>query len=319
MNMNTIAVRINRKVREAEGVFSFELVSADGAPLPSFAPGAHIDVHVGDFIRQYSLCNVAAENHRYVIGVLRDQKSRGGSSAMHDHVKQGDLIQIGAPRNHFPLAPARRTLLFAGGIGVTPILCMAEQLALAGADFEMHYCSRSVERTAFVERIRSSAYAGSVHFHFDTGPQEQQLNAAQILAVPAPDTHLHVCGPAGFMDHVINTAQALHWSREQIHFEYFAANASDTVGDTAFEVQIASSGKNYTIPIDCTVVQALALHGIEIPVSCEQGVCGTCITRVLDGAPDHRDVYFTDEERASNDQFTPCCSRSKSRRLVLDL
>lgn len=320
MIMSTISVKVARKVREAEDIFSYELISTDGTELPPFSAGAHIDVHIdSQVIRQYSLCNDSTESHRYLIAVLRDSKSRGGSVAMHARVNEGDMIRISAPKNHFPMVAAAKTLLFAGGIGITPILCMAERLAHIDADFEMHCCCRSIERTAFHDRIKASPYAGKVHFHFDDGPDEQKLKTVDVLARPHQGTHLYVCGPTGFIDHVIHAAKSLNWNTEQIHLEYFGAAPVDTTSDTAFAVRIASTGKSYTVPADRTVVQVLTENGIAIPVSCEQGVCGTCITRVLSGTPDHRDMYFTDEERAGNDQFTPCSSRSKSGTLVLDL
>ena len=317
--MSQLAVRVTKKTREAEDIVSFELVSADGRPLPLFSAGSHIDVHLRDgLVRQYSLCNDPSEQHRYLIGVLRDPNSRGGSIAMQD-VPEGAVLQISEPKNHFALVPARRTLLFAGGIGVTPILCMAERLAQIGADFEMHYSSRSPERTAFHARIAGAAFADKVHFHYDSGLSGQKLDAAALTAQPAADTHLYVCGPGGFIEHVLNTAKSAGWAGEQLHVEYFAAQAHDTSGDAPFDVKLASSGKVYTIPADKTIIAVLAEHGIDLPVSCEQGVCGTCITRVLAGTPDHRDSYFTDDELAKNDQFTPCCSRSKSALLVLDI
>jgi vanillate O-demethylase ferredoxin subunit len=318
--MGKLSVRVVRKLREAVDIASFELAAVDGSPLPPFSAGSHIDVHVRDgIVRQYSLCNDPRETHRYLIGVLRDPKSRGGSVAMHDDIREGDVISISEPKNHFPLVPAKRTLLFAGGIGVTPILCMAERLAHTGADFEMHYCTRSLERTAFHGRIMASSFAGRVHFHFDAGPEEQKLVLPSLIAVPDPDTHIYVCGPGGFIEHVVNTAKGLGWSAAQIHLEYFAAKAQDTSGDGVFEVKIASSGRIFAVPANKTVVDVLAEHGVQVETSCREGVCGTCITRVLDGIPEHRDVYFTDEERAKNDQFTPCCSRARSGCLVLDL
>ena len=320
MIVNPITVRVARKTKEAEDVASFELVGVDGISLPPFSAGAHIDVQVhGSMVRQYSLCNDPAEAHRYVIGVLKEPNSRGGSAAMHSDVKAGDLLCISAPKNHFPLIPAKKNLLFAGGIGVTPILCMAERLAQNGADFEMHYCTRGVERTAFYELILASAFADKVAFHFDAGAAQQKLNTVDVLTNAGPDAHLYVCGPTGFINHVIDTAKSLNWTSDRIHSEYFSAAPADTTEDTAFIVKIASSGKEYVIPADKTVVQALETHGIEIPVSCEQGVCGTCVTRVLSGRPEHRDMYFTDDEHEKNDQFTPCCSRAYSSSLVLDL
>ncbi|WP_234194732.1 PDR/VanB family oxidoreductase [Pseudacidovorax sp. NFM-22] len=318
--MTSLQVRVQRKSQEAEGIVSLELVSADGRPLPGFGAGSHIDVNLPNgLVRQYSLCNSAAERHRYRIAVLREPTSRGGSAAVHDLVKEGDVLTISAPRNHFALHDAPRSLLLAGGIGVTPILCMAQRLATWGADFEMHYCTRSPARTAFREEIAASAFADKVHLHHDDGPEAQKLRVAELLKTPEPGTQIYVCGPGGFIDHVVNTAKANGWPAQQIHLEYFAAAAQDTSGDQPFEVKLTSSGQTYRIPKDQTIVQALRAEGVEIMVSCEQGVCGTCITRVLEGVPDHRDCYLTDDERAANDQFTPCCSRSKTPLLVLDL
>ena len=320
-NLATISVRVARKLREAVDICTFELVAEDGAPLPAFSAGSHVDVHLpGGLTRQYSLCNDSTESHRYLIGVLRDPASRGGSQAMHDQVQEGQQLQISAPNNHFPLAhDASRHLLLAGGIGVTPILCMAERLANAGADFEMHYCTRSLERTAFHQRITASGFAPKVHFHFDDGAAQQKLDIAALLAAPASGVHLYVCGPKGFMDAVLNTARAQGWPEDQLHYEFFAGAVTLSESDASFEVQIASSGQIVVVPRDKTVVQALAEAGVDVQVSCEQGVCGTCLTRVIEGIPEHKDLYLTPEEQAANDQFTPCCSRSRSPRLVLDL
>lgn len=318
--MDSITVKVVRKKQEAEGIASFELARPDGAALPAFSAGSHLDVRIpGGLMRQYSLCNDAVEQHRYRIAVLRDPASRGGSIGMHDAVHEGDLIEISAPKNHFPLQHAPRTLLLAGGIGVTPLLCMAHRLAAIGADFNLHYCARSVERTAFHAEISASAFADRVKFHFDAGPAKQKLDLPAVLANAGPGNQLYVCGPGGFIDHVVSSAKASGWASDQIHLEYFGAVAQDTSGDSSFEVRIASTGKSYTVGAEQNIVGVLKDNGIEILTSCEQGVCGTCITRVLEGEPDHRDMYFTDEERAKNDQFTPCCSRAKSKVLVLDL
>lgn len=318
--MSTLAVKVEQRKKEADDIISLELASIDGKPLPPFSAGSHIDVHLGEgLVRQYSLCNDPTDSHRYQIAVLRDPQSRGGSVAVHEKIKVGDVIQISEPRNHFALGHAEHYLLLAGGIGVTPILCMAERLARIGASFEMHYCARSPERTAFLGRIKTSAFAQRVQFHFDSGDASQKLALGQVLAAAKPDTHIYVCGPTGFIDYVTGTARGQGWPAERVHLEYFGAAPQDTSGDTAFEVKLASSGQTYTIPADKSVCAALLEHGIDIPISCEQGVCGTCITRVLAGTPDHRDVYFTDEEKAANDQFTPCCSRARTSLLVLDL
>ncbi|HEV8315432.1 MAG TPA: PDR/VanB family oxidoreductase [Burkholderiaceae bacterium] len=321
MNVDQLRVRVARKWTEAQDICAFELVNADGGALPAFSAGSHIDVHLPNGqTRQYSLCNDPTETHRYQLGVLRDAASRGGSQSMHELVQAGDVLSISAPKNHFALAhDAKRSLLLAGGIGVTPILCMAERLAITGAAFEMHYCTRSAARTAFRERIAASPFAQQVQLHFDDGHAAQKLDIAALLATPEPGTHLYVCGPKGFMDAVLDTARARGWPEAQIHYEFFTAEPVQHDGDASFEVQLASSGRIVVVPRDKTVVQALAEAGVEVATSCEQGVCGTCLTRVLEGVPDHKDLYLTPEEQAANDQFTPCCSRAKTARLVLDL
>lgn len=315
-----IEVQVVSRKTEAHGICSYELARLDESPLPAFSAGSHIDVHLPDgLIRQYSLCNYPDERHRYLIGVLKDPASRGGSQHLHEQINTGDRLHISEPRNLFPLVhEARRSLLFAGGIGITPILCMAERLAHSNADFELHYCARSSDRAAFVERIRLSAFADRVFVHFDEQP-ETLMNAAQVLANPQTDVHLYVCGPAGFMQHVLDSARAQGWAEDRLHREYFAAAAIDSSHDGSFSVKVASSGQIIEIPADKTVVAVLESHGIDIPMSCEQGVCGTCLTNVLEGIPDHRDMFLTEEEQACNNQFTPCCSRSKSPLLVLDI
>lgn len=317
----TLQVRVARKLVEALDICTFELIALDGGPLPVFSAGSHIDVHLPNgFTRQYSLCNDSAESHRYIIGVLKDPQSRGGSRAMHELVNEGDVLAISAPKNHFPLAhAARHSILFAGGIGITPVLCMAERLAKIGEFFELHYCTRSRERTAFLEQIRDGSFNDSVSFHFDDGPPEQKLDIAARLAKPEPGVHLYVCGPKGFMDAVLTSARASGWAEDQIHYEFFSAEPLRFDSDGSFEVQLASSGRVVLVSKDETVVQALNAAGVIVPTSCEQGVCGTCLTRILEGVPDHRDMYLTTDERGANDQFLPCCSRSMSPRLVLDL
>jgi vanillate O-demethylase ferredoxin subunit len=316
-----LEVVVTCKKREADDICSFELSRPNGLDLPAFDPGAHIDVHLPNgLVRQYSLCNHPRESTRYLIGVLKDPASRGGSLAMHEQVAEGDHLKISEPRNLFPLAEkAERSLLIAGGIGVTPLLCMAQTLSSAGEAFEMHYCSRSKERAAFMQEMAQSAFADRLHWHFDDESPEQRFDADEVLASPTPGTHLYVCGPAGFLDHVLARAEVHGWSSQQVHREYFSAAPASTSHSDSFEVEIKSSGEVLVIPAGTPAHQVLEDAGIFIPVSCEEGVCGTCLTRVLEGEPDHRDHFMTEEERALNNQFTPCCSRAKSGRLVLDL
>ena len=196
---------------------------------------------------------------------------------------------------------------------------MAERLASEGADFELHYSTRTQARTAFLGRIASSPFAGRVHFHFDDGAPGQRLDLPALLARPAPAGHLYVCGPRGFIAAVQAQALAQGWPAGRVHVEFFAADTAPSTGEGTFVVELARSGRVVTVPADQTVAEALQAAGVPLAVSCEQGICGTCLTRVLNGIPDHRDSYLTPQEHAANDQFTPCCSRSRSARLVLDL
>jgi len=316
-----LRVRVAQKTVEAEGVAGFRLVAADGAPLPPFAPGAHIDVALpGGLVRQYSLCNLPAQDAHYEIGVLRDAGSRGGSLAMHDAVHEGAVLDISPPRNHFPLDEgATRSVLLAGGIGVTPLLSMAQRLAALGADFVLHCCSRTAARAPYRRRLEDGTFAERVVFHHDDGPPAQRLDLVSALGGPAPGKHLYVCGPQGFLEAVRAAARALQWSDTSVHFEYFSGAPLPDGGQAGFDVQLRSSGRVVRVPASLSVVDALAAEGIDIPVSCAQGVCGTCLTRVLEGDIEHNDLYLTPAEQAANDQFLPCCSRARSARLVLDL
>lgn len=271
-------------------------------------------------MRQYSLCNAPSDSDKYQIAVLRDGEGRGGSKAIHDLVSQGDVLEISSPKNHFALAKhASHHLLFAGGIGITPILSMSEHLASSGAEFSVHYCSRSKEKAAFIQHLASAAYCARVDLHFDDGEVAQRLDIAAALRSTPEGTHVYVCGPRGFMDAVLGEARRLNYPEDQLHNEFFGAVAQSSDTDAAFSVRLASSGITVEVPPECTIIQALSKQGVEVLTSCEQGDCGTCATRVLEGEPDHRDSYLTDAEKAAGDQILPCCSRSKSPVLVLDL
>jgi len=320
-NHGRLRLRVARKTAEADGVCAFELVHPAAKKLPRFSAGAHIDVHLDDgLVRQYSLCNDPWERHRYQIAVLRTEPSRGGSMAMHNRIQEGDLLEIGMPVNRFALEEsALRSLLLAGGIGITPILSMAERLTQCGADFEMHYCARSRLRAAFLQRLSRASFARQVTCHFSDEPAGQRIDMARVLDSQPAGTHLYVCGPGGFIRAVLSAARQRGWPEQQLHCERFASD-TDTLADArAFNIQLASTGEIYRVPQDKTVTALLAEHGIKIPTSCENGVCGTCVTRVIAGDVEHRDCVLTDAQRERNAHFTPCCSRAKSDLLVLDI
>lgn len=316
-----LEVCVSRKNIEAEDVCSFELTAADGSQLPAFTAGSHVDVHVAPGLtRQYSLCNPPHERGRYLIAVLNEPASRGGSKGMHANVEEGARLTIGNPRNLFDLdLSGEHYVLFAGGIGITPILAMAHSLLAAGKSFELHYCGRSVERLAFLDVLSATPFAKHLQTHLDNGPSEQRLDAALILGSISPGHQVYVCGPSGFMNHIESTAKACGWSDEQIHREDFSAPVQVLEGDQAFEIELSRSGQVFVVPAQKTVLEVLVENDIEIESSCEQGICGSCITRVLAGEPDHRDQYMNAKEHALNDCFTPCCSRSLGPRLVIDL
>ena len=308
----------------AEGIALFELHPPPGQALPAWEAGAHIELqlpHEGRTLaRPYSLCNLPGETHRWQIAVLREPASRGGSAAVHALLQPGSTVQATPPRNRFALAAGNTPcLLLAGGIGITPLLAMAEALHARGAPFTLHHATRSAARTPFVERLALAPWHHRVHRHFDDGPAEQRLDLRAVLAAAAPGTHLYVCGPQGFMDATLAAARALGWPEAQLHWESFGADLAPRDGDRAFTLVLARSGRTVAVPPGCSTVAALAAAGVVVPTSCEQGVCGTCLTPVLAGRPDHRDQYLTPEEQAAGDCFTPCCSRALDERLVIDL
>jgi len=315
----TMPVRIAARQELAQGIISLELRAIGDATLPRFEAGAHIDVFVRpDLMRQYSLCNDPADNTHYRLAVLLEANSRGASREIHRAFIEGQTICIGQPRNNFPLdESAPHSLLLAGGIGITPLLAMARRLDRIGVDFSLHYCVRNIARAAFLDEISTSAIARRAHVHFDDGPADQRLELDLLLRSYDSATHIYVCGPQGFMDHVIAKAREAGWPEERIHLEYF--NAEIDAGGEAFTVVAARSDRSIEVPANKSIAQALKDAGIDSLLSCEQGVCGTCLTVVLEGIPDHRDLIQTEQEKAENRFIAVCCSRSKSKKLVLDI
>lgn len=314
----TLTVKVNRVTDEAEGIKSFEFVDPSGGDLPPFTAGAHVDVFPPNGpARQYSLCNDPTERHRYVVSVLREPESRGGSVAMHTGVSGGMTISISAPRNNFPLSEeAKRHILIAGGIGITPVMAMVRHLQAAGADYRLYYCTKSEAQTAFRALLGAEPFAAHVEFIHDGGDPSKGLDVKATLATPEPGTHLYCCGPAGLMDAV--KAASEHWPAGTVHFEYFTADQEVlSAPKSGFEVEIASSGAVFTVPDDKSILEVLRDNGIEVESMCEEGVCGTCITGLLEGEADHRDMILSDDEQANS--ITVCCSRAKSARLKLDL
>ncbi|MCX2901011.1 PDR/VanB family oxidoreductase [Pseudomonas mandelii] len=319
MSDQLLKVVVRKREEQGEGVVVLDLSDPAGQPLPAFEAGAHVDIHLKTgLVRQYSLCGDPANAGAYRLGVLKDPASRGGSVAVHELLQEGREIEISLPRNHFPLASdAKRSILIGGGIGITPMVAMAYALNARDSDFDLHYCGRSRSRSAFLAELGNAAFAARLHTHFDDEAPEQKLDLGKVLGTPQAGVHVYVCGPAGFMDWVIAQALAAGYADDHVHREYFQVEV-DASG-AGFEVVAQRSGKTVQVAEGQSIVEALTAVGIKIEVSCEQGVCGTCLCDVIEGEPDHRDVYLTDDEKSANDQILVCCSRAKSKKLVLDI
>ncbi len=314
---NTMPVVVKRKWQSADGITGFELAARDGH-LPTFQPGAHIDLHLPNgLIRQYSITNGPGELMSYVIGVKAESASKGGSQILIDSVREGDVLAISEPRNNFPLRrDATRTVLIAGGIGITPLLSMARFLDKSSLPYELHYFVRTGEQAAFRDQLE--ALSGKVIIHQGLPRAEIGATIATTLGPWSRAQHVYVCGPSAMLESVRATAAEQGWPDEAIHFEYFK---NDKVIDdsSSFEIELARSAMTLHVPSGRTILEVMRDAGLTVPSSCEQGACGTCLTAVIEGEVDHQDVYLNDSEKASNTCMMTCVSRAKSARLVLDI
>ncbi len=313
----SIRVVVSRKWLVAEGVMAFELSPVSGQ-LPTSQPGAHIDVGLpGGLVRQYSLTNRSGDSSSYVIGVKREPKSRGGSTALHDSVAEGDVLLVSAPRNNFPLRrDAEQTILIAGGIGVTPLLSMAQTLHESGQRVALHYFAQSDAHLAFGETL--TRLGSDLVLHLGLSPDETGSMLTEILASQDSDSHVYICGPGPMLDAARHVADEAGWPDGAVHFEYFK-NTNEIDDSSSFEISLARSAKTLTVEAGQTILDVLRESGVALPSSCEQGACGTCLVGVVEGEPDHQDVYLNRTEREAGQKILTCVSRSKSDRLVLDI
>lgn len=314
-----LELRVASRRSLAIDIIEIELVSLNGAELPPFDAGAHIDVHVApSLVRQYSICNDPRERHRYRLGVLLDPNSRGGSKAIHTSFESGQTVFVSRPRCNFRLSIGTGpVLLLGGGIGITPLISMAYELAAEARPFALHYCTRSSSRAAYLEELGSGTLAHACNFYHDDSPPEQRFSLKAALAQIGSSPDIYICGPEGFIDFAMRGAAELGVDASQLHIERFKATV-DQDGDS-FTVFAEKSGVEVKVKPGASIAKTLMDAGVRLNISCEQGICGTCLTPVLQGIPDHRDQYLTDEEKAANNQMTPCCSRSLSPRIVLAL
>jgi ferredoxin-NADP reductase len=316
----TLTAWVHTLSHAAQDILSVELRPEGVNSFPGFEPGAHIDLQLPNgMVRSYSLCNDSRETHRYVLGILKDRNSRGGSRCVHEQLRVGMRLMIGAPRNNFPLhAEARHSVLLAGGIGITPILCMARALQVQGQSVEVIYCARNRQSMAYADELISLGIAVTWHLDDEVGgpPDLKTLLAAH----PGQDeTHYYACGPAVMLNAFEKTCAELGY--DHAHIERFTAIEVKAAADAlkSFTVELRRSGKTFEVTPDTDLHKMLLACKADVPFSCEEGICGSCETRVLEGKPDHRDSVLTAAEQATNRVMMVCVSGCKSERLVLDL
>jgi phthalate 4,5-dioxygenase reductase subunit len=310
-------LRVLAADRIAEDIWRFDLAHADGAALPTFTAGAHLKVRTPNgLVRRYSLCSDPADETRYAIAVKREPGGQGGSVAMCDGVKAGDLLPCSAPRNDFPLTGRPTTRVFiAGGIGITPIMSMIHALEAAGGPpWKLWYLTRTPAHMAFRDELR--AFGPKVVIHHDGGNPDKAFDLWPVLEQPK-GRHVHCCGPRGLMQAVRDMTG--HWPASAVHFEDFSVAAATRPDDLPFRVRLAGSDQMVQVPAGTTMLAALRGAGLALPSSCETGTCGTCRTRLLGGTADHRDLVLMEHEKAAF--VMPCVSRAAPGcdTLVLDL
>jgi ferredoxin-NADP reductase len=298
-------------------IFTFQRV--DGGKLPAYKAGAHIDLHLPNgMLRQFSLTVPASDPDGYTVGVKRDENSRGGSRYIIEQMKVGDQIKISAPRNNFPLVEdAVHVVLVAGGIGITPIWCMAQELETQGRSWKIHYACRSQADMAFLSDLKK-LNPERVHLHFDDEAGGKVLDLAAAIAEAPADAHFYCCGPNPMLKAF--EAAAASRPRANVHIEYFTAKEEASANELGgFWVELAKSGEEYFIPPGRKVLEVLFDAGVDVDYSCELGICGACETKVISGTPIHHDSVLSEEEQAGNDKVMICCCGCATERLVLDM
>jgi ferredoxin-NADP reductase len=309
-----VKLLLQNKEPIADGVVRLTLRHPDGGPLPAWTPGAHVDLVLADgLVRQYSLCGDPSDRTVLQVAVLREEAGRGGSRHVHDVLAAGQLVEVDGPRNHFELVEAKRYLFVAGGIGITPILPMINQVAASGHDWRLVYGGRTRSSMAFRDELER---LGQVEIR----PQDEcgLLDLEALLGEPEEGTAVYCCGPEPLLAAVEQRCAV--WPKGTLHVERFAPKPDAAQGPRhEFEVELAETGTVLRVPPEKSVLEVVEQAGVSVLSSCQEGTCGTCETVVLDGTPDHRDSVLSAEERETGDVMMICVSRSRSPRLVLDL
>ncbi len=316
--MDKIQGKVLAVTKLTDRITAFEVGRTDHGVMPVYTAGSHVLFDVsGDDTRAYSLIDFTPPDREpvsYRIAVQREPEGQGGSTFMHA-LKQGDNIGFSAPKNDFPLDVSAPAVLLAGGIGVTPMISMATQLAAAGQGFVFHYAGRSRNVMAYTDEL-AALCGDALHLHFDDDPATA-LDLSAIMA-NLGDAHVYFCGPRGMIDAARAAAEAANIPAEHVHIELFETVAPQT-DDDDFEVEVASTGAVFTVNAGQSIIEALEGGGVDVMYDCQRGDCGICQCDVISGTPDHRDVVLSEDERASGKVMQICVSRSKSPRLVLDL
>lgn len=323
--MENIHVIIDSMSRQGHNNIAITLVPAqDGITLPLWEAGSHIDLHLpNNLTRQYSLTGNPQHTDHYQLCIKKEDHSRGGSKYIHEQLRVGQNIQISAPRQAFALQDAKNYLLIAAGIGITPVLSMAETLETQGKPFTLLYYVKNHIFAAMYQRLNTGFKHGTVHILCSDNGQSLRLITPDPLKKPQADTHIYLCGPEGFMSYCIDIAKAEGWLKEQIFTEAFhppTLNNNNSLDSDTFIVTLRSSGQSYHVPTDKTIANVLQDNDIYVPLSCEMGMCGACLTKVHAGEIDHQDTVQTDEEKSATAQYIAlCCSRAKSATIEIDL
>ncbi len=310
-----LTLRVRAMRHEARNVLSLELDDPTGADLPAWTPGAHIDLRFSNGVeRQYSLCSDPDDRSAWRIAILAESPSRGGSRYVHQTLRVGEAVTASAPINHFELAPAADYVFVAGGIGITPILPMLDDASRRGVPWRLAYLGSAGERMAFL----SAPQLDGGETILVRGDTDARLDLAAWIGAPTADTGVYACGPERMLDALEDLSRG--WPRGALHVERFQAKSfGESQGAESFEVVASRSDLVVTVDRGCSILEMLENAGIGVPSSCLEGVCGTCETAVIDGAPEHRDSILTPDERESNETMMICVSRSLADRLVLDI
>lgn len=301
-------VILKRRENMADDIARFEFVPVNGGALPKFDAGAHVDVVIApEYLRQYSLAGDPADDSKYVLGVQREPQGRGGSQLMLRAFREGRRVFISPPRNHFPLdESATKSFLFAGGIGITPMLTMAHRLHALGHTFELHYSARSRRSAGFLSDLDEVPWRDRVRLHL----REEGKRADFGVLIPEYSTgfHIYACGSARYMDELFAVADARGWPEEGLHREYFSVPETPEYVNQRFVLKLARTGRRLEVPADKRATEVLAQSGIVVDTKCSDGICGVCAVRVLSGTPEHRDHVLSKRER--HERMILCCSRA---------